>query len=181
MQNFCKSLTSSKHSCCDASLELGVSIHDNHQLLWYKVKGVPQFFPTANSSNSWSREASNPIYRSLLLQPSGMVLRPASLSILYLLPSIVCLSTRLLFTLSPFHPLCLSLSLSHPPLSSSTSHCLIFLGSLTPRPQEHSFYSPFLTSLTLLLFPCYSVHNLFYPAPLSNLYLCVFAPSVCPA
>ena len=88
----------------------------------------------------------------------------------------ISLSTQLLFTLLPFHPLSLSLPLFHP-----RPHIVLSFLALNPCPQEYAFYSPFLTSLTLFLFPCYSVLNLFYPASLSNVYVYVFAPSVCPS
>ena len=59
------------------SLEMGVTIHQNHKLLWYKVKGFPQFFPTANSSKQLKQRSISCTFSSHLQVTSPSTLRYA--------------------------------------------------------------------------------------------------------
>ena len=143
------------------SLEVGVTIHENHELLWYKVKGFPQFFPTANSSKQLKQRSisctSPPIYRSLLLQPSGMLVRPAVNSVPPTLNSLSLHPTAFYFAISPTLFFFISLT----PSSSILVLTLSYLSWLSQSSSSRTcFLRPLLNFLepVILFSICYTLH-----------------------
>ena len=184
VKSFLKSPTSSKHSCCDASLEMGVTEHDNHQLLGYKVKGFPLFILTANSSQQLKQRSISSTFSSHLQVTSPPTLRysdPASFSINSVHPTLNSLSlhpTAFYFvSISPTFSFFVSLTTSSPILFLTLS----YLSFLSQSSSRTCFLLPLLNFHDLvfvsLLFCAQSVRPCIH---IQCVCVCVSAPSVCP-
>ena len=124
VQTFCKSHVC-KHSCCDAGLEMGVSQHDYHQLLWYKGRGFPQYCLIFNSSKQLYQRSILSTFCSHLQVSSPLLLRYGT-SPSFSIYSVLLTSNSLAVSPPNGSLPMVSLCLSHM-VSLCLSHTLFFL------------------------------------------------------